>query len=340
MQFQKITTIKPKPTLMKKYSNIDVATALTQTKDKHINLFFKIITNNILEENLINFYNNIESLEIIKINNGLLTDFFNKRLEKYHLTFLKNSILKTIIYFLDLLYPVGGVYNIEENKINVLNENYSEVIYHELFHMSSSIIQNEVLYSGFNQIFISDSQMYDIGKGLNEGYTQLLTERYFKDYNILHAYTIEVFFAFQLERIIGKEKMENLYFQNDLQGLINELKQYAKEELILKFIADLDDLNEIIHTPSLISTEKEKKIINNKFRFISIFLISCYVEKLQLIEENCSFGWEIRNKQELISNYINSFFIEKTIKGTKYQFLPENTFTSYKSNHIKQKIIK
>lgn len=105
---------------------------------------------------------------------------------------------------------------------------------------------------------------FKIGEGINQGYTSLLTERYFGNgENISNFHQYEKSVAEKLEIIIGQEKMENLYFTANLYGLIGELAKYEREEEILNFIQKVDFINEYLNSKKLISAFK-KEIIERR----------------------------------------------------------------------------
>lgn len=106
---------------------------------------------------------------------------------------------------------VTGQYYLDDNIVSVLplkdrrlwnhfigisTEEYISNLYHELLHMSSTILDKEknIAFSGFSQI----------------------------------------------EEIITKEKMTNLYFNANLYELTRELQKYNTKENIEKFFEDLD----------------------------------------------------------------------------------------------------
>ena len=96
-----------------------------------------------------------------------------------------------------------------------------------------------------------------IATGINEGYTQLLAERYFgESKDILKAYSCEKSIAEKLEMIVGKEKMQSLYLNANLYGLIQELKQYEDENTIMQFISDVDFLNMHLKRKKWLLSEK------------------------------------------------------------------------------------
>ena len=157
-----------------------------------------------------------------------------------------------------------------------------------------------------------------IGSGLNEGYTQLLTERYFGETNeIAASYKICMFFSKKLEEIIGKDKMQSLYLNANLTELINELKKYDTEENIIKFIKSLDTILKYInymYSP-LKKLSIYKYYINEKntqlLEFIQFKLMEWYIKKKEIEFKN-----KLINKQQLkkdIDEYYFSLRHNKTL---------------------------
>lgn len=183
--------------------------------DKYIvHFFIKTLENEMPYIEFDNFYNNIKTLTIV-------TDDKNKR--------DKNKTY-TESYYLQ--------------NINLICLNYDaleDAIYHELLHMASSIKHENMFYSGFYQI--NTDSLFNIGDGLNEGYTQLLTERYFESYcskDELNSYYLLKVLAQKIENIIGQEEMEKLYFKADLKKLINELSKYTNKSKIIQMLLNMD----------------------------------------------------------------------------------------------------
>ena len=176
--------------------------------NKEILNFIKVIIEKVPKKSLNNFYNNINSLEV------------------------KSN-------FLVKLARNQGYYNSITNRVFLDTRVTRNVIYHELLHMASTLYTkcDGKNYSGFVQAEGS----YWICEGLNEGYTELLSNRFFNADN--GTYGIHVFLAQKLEEIIGKDVMEHLYFTSDLYGLVNILKQYSSGEEIEKFLFNMDYTN-------------------------------------------------------------------------------------------------
>lgn len=111
-----------------------------------------------------------------------------------------------------------GYYDSKENEIVIETdetEHIKETMFHELLHMAS----NNDTISGFSN--------KKIGRGLNEDYTEYLLKKYFsKKFNI---YPRNVIFSL-IEKMVGEEKMEELYFKSDIKGLIDSLSKYCDED--------------------------------------------------------------------------------------------------------------
>jgi len=108
---------------------------------------------------------------------------------------------------------------------------------HELLHLCTNRVINGVAYCGFAQI----TKRNVVGYGFNEGYTELLTDRYFNENHLYRTtYPKEVAFAKVIENLVGRYRMEDLYFKSDLNGLVTQLNNYYRKEDILKFISSID----------------------------------------------------------------------------------------------------
>lgn len=205
--------------------------------------FIQTIEKNFSKSNLNIFYNNINNLSISK-------------------------------NFLVLLIGGSGAYNAKKNNIKLVT---SGSLYHELFHMASSY-DNKQTGDAFCGFYQTSKRLYDnIGYGLNEGYTQLLTERYFGCNNNEASYSFEQKIAGEVEKLVGKEKMESFYLKADLKGIIMELSKYASLSDIMKFICLLDLVSK--HS-SEIFIFKNKKMQQSVY-FIYDFLLNIHDEKIK-----------------------------------------------------------
>ena len=192
-----------------RYDDINFDNLISMKFGELFSRFTDVILSKFYYVNLTNFYNNLNEIRI---------DLYDSR--------TRNKYFHRGIF---------GYYDVKKNAIKLDEDYVSVIIFHELFHMASSVYLNGNYYSGFRQY--SSDDYTSIGKGLNEGYTQLLTERYFghnDDFSKVYEY--ETFIAGKLEEIVGKFKMQELYLSANLYGLIKELNKYVSYEEIINFI--------------------------------------------------------------------------------------------------------
>ena len=247
----KISKVKLPPEIVSKQNIIDEEKLqATILKDK-IKEFAIVITNNFDDTNLRYFYNNINKL--------------------------KTKYMRPIKGKND--YTTVGIYIGFINHLKVVKSDISNsTIYHELFHMTSACYNAGVIFSGFSQS--NFHILSKIGNGLNEGYTELMTERYFKVPEEEKIYDFEVSIASHLDKIIGKDKMESMYLNADLYGLIQELKQYETEDNVMQFIANLDAYTYRAKLGNL-NKKVNKETLENHIRNIHKFLCICYLKKIR-----------------------------------------------------------
>lgn len=277
-----ISKILLPPELAHEYSSVDIEKLASQCFGDTVIEFAKFVMNKFPSKDLTNFYNNLNELKVVPKKFGFKTN-------------------------------IVGSYDVRENKIQIDNGGYASAIFHELFHMASTIYKDDICYSGFCQI--SSKLGVNLGFSLNEGYTELLTKRYFGHVTELpKSYVVEVHIASKLEEIVGQEKMESLYLNADLPGLINELKKYAYEEEIMNFISGTDFLTEHIGDKKLLPFEKG--MITNSLKNINEFLLKAYTIKLKIQLYNRII--DLNEFEEKINMYI--FSLGNNLKYGKYNY--------------------
>ena len=117
---------------------------------------------------------------------------------------------------------ITGSVIIGQKKNTFFIKNF-DASYHELLHLSS---------------LVDDKQF----KPFNEGYTQLLTERYFNT-NVGKTYPFQVCIMKTIESILGKDYLEKEYFLGNLtQAIQNKLYEYESKENIVKLFKLNEDL--------------------------------------------------------------------------------------------------
>ena len=217
-----------------------------------------------------------------------------------------------------------GWYSVANNKINYNENDYSmHIIFHEILHMANSIKDkvNNISFCGFSQ----KTKDKAIGDGLNEGYTELLTQRFFDDKS--ETYLIETAVARMCQEIIGQDKMTQLYFKADLKELIDEFSKYVNRKEVLDFLANLDFLSKYKEKKD--NTLAVKENLNNIARLVYEFLIKTYKSKL-IVSEMKSWGGE-----EFI---VKCFTEEYTNALDSYKIQIENS--EFENNSLKDKIDK
>ncbi len=294
--YLKSKEVLPAPIIIQKETKIDYE-RLTKMEDKEIVLkFMQVLLHNFSSKDLIIFFNNINSLQINP------PDFKDKD--------------KDTKYF-------RAYYDGENNAI--FYKDNKDYLYHELFHAASFVLNKKIRYSGFKQYYHEGD--YYLGSGLNEGYTELLTRRYFAhELSVKEGYTYLTHIAYLVEIIVGEAKMQSLYLSANLQGLIYELQKYNSREEIIDFLLMLDHLNNI-------ATYNEKALKNSKqikwyFNKIYEFLVKTYAEKtITLYKEG-------KITRDMVDNLISEFM---SLFSSRYKI--GNTYFSAVRNNVLERIL-
>ena len=277
------------PKLKLNNKNIKLRNDISCKSKAEINKFIDVIIKNFDISVLKNFYNNISELLVID--------------------------------------NVGSYHSIYDCEYNTIKYNNLPVIYHELFHMSSTYFVNNknclLCYSGFCFVEYKDFKTFSIGNGLNEGYTDLMTERYFEEEyrKFIHPYWLEKNIASHLEIIVGKSLMEKLYLTSNLKGLINELNKYKSNVEIAEFLTKFDFVCKYLRIICWSDGIKKRKI-ELYLKSIYKFLIDTYVIKLkEELNKNIITADDFIN---LAFEYIKSFDNYFVFNGTNYQIFSKD----------------
>ncbi|MBR2832946.1 MAG: hypothetical protein IKE75_00650 [Bacilli bacterium] len=156
---------------------------------------------------------NQKNVKIVNdVENSFLTFFsiFTEN-ENFDLNNFRNNLNKNLVIAVDM---------------NGKNKDSGTTVYNDtknLFgiYADSTLIERGVI---FHELFHFASHPTNFKRGLNEGYTEALTHRYFNKTKL--AYPDNVYYAIELEKIIGKDIMEKAYSC----GNINIVKDYIGEE--------------------------------------------------------------------------------------------------------------
>ena len=263
-----------------------------------INTFVSVLEEKISKDNLRLLYNNMSTLKIE--NKSIL-------LEQVLGIFKDNTI--TGQYYLEdnviSILPLKDK-NILGKYVGVEIEEYIVNLYHELLHMSSTVLDREknMVFSGFSQI-----GKVGIGIALDDAYTEILLYRYFNLDKEYMSYKYEVIITTLIEDIIGKDKMTNLYFKADLYGLVKKLETYNTKEKIIEFIENLDSIYVLF--------DHSKRYRNDIIYYhnkIAQFLVDTYLNKLK---EKGLLKSEYNDKLDKYLNSIHLAFEELDISEVK-----------------------
>ena len=235
-------------------------------------------------------YNNLSTLRIE--NKHIITKLLSRILTDY-MTTGEYYIYENLISIL----PITNKFIITK-YIGISKEEYIVNLYHELLHMSSTIIDeyNGVAYSGFYQTNKYDKE--EIGFAIDDAYTDMLLYRLFHIDKKFISYQYEISITKLIEEIVSTNIMTNLYFNANLYDLISILSQYTSREDVIKFILDLDEIY-ILQD----HFKKNKSNIISCHHRITNFITELYFNKLKqdIILNNIS-------KEEyiyILNNYLN-----------------------------------
>lgn len=297
------------PELTQEETEVDYEKLSSKWFGKEVIEFAKFLEKEFPQADLVNFYNNINRLSV--------ETYEPKR--------------KRII--IDKISKAEGVYNVESNLIRIEKGLVENTIFHELFHMASSRYVDDIVYSGFSQ---GKKASFAIGDGLNEGYTQLLSERYFGHVEGLKgAYSYLVIVVGLLEEAVGAEKMTSLYLKADLPGLINELKEYASEGEIMRFLSALDFVKD--HLMEVAGLPLENALITQSLVTINEFLLKIHIvkaKKMFLQGEGDGEGFS-----KYLVEYISKIGGKVTIDKRDYNYLDNKRIKEIFANNLSKEDI-
>lgn len=287
-------------------------------EDLHITAPPKVECDEIPKVKLINYFYNV-----------LKTNGFDTNI------LCENAKSLDIIYADKLFNDITGQYNMFTNEISMLKDKrILNFITHEFFHMASTIREDKKIYAGFMQGNVDIM----FGHGLNEGYTQLLDERYFGDITpqkrdiCKRIYPITKYIVSYIEDLVGKEFMENCYIHADLESLTMKLREYANDTEILTFVRNLD----------IFYNEIEHKVNGNFIRAVKaydncmLFISECYYYSLdKKYMENKITTDEYLNELQSIKHiremrlYVGRLRLLKSVPlGSKYYYKLKNKVRS------------
>ena len=288
--------IKLPPKIKESIKTVDEEKLAQKAMSDSVIEFYNVIKENLSPEELAILNKNIDTLKIKESPISKISTKFKQ------MGFDLTTLVKTI---------KGGHYNCLTNSVTIDETSIKISIFHELMHMASSVKTPEGIYSGFSQKIFTD----EIGSGINEGYTQLLTERLFPDsvQSEFVVYPFEIVAAKLVEELIGEEKMRHLYFGANLQGLVQELSQFASVEEVKMFIANMDTINKHLYFRNPLVLE-EKLFVQNAMYGVNEFLMKAHQKRIDSIE-----GLTEEQKIEMLEEVKNKIRNNKVYEHWKFK---------------------
>ena len=214
---------------------------IKETNNDELNKIIKLLFKVNDKQDYLNIIKEIKIPEELKeIVNTFVQNVDEKNL-KYCAKNLKNVKIenKNIIkHFKDYLSNLAkppfnaGFYHYDTNIIDLFIDS-KQVLSHEFIHMCT----NNKDHCGFN---LNTRYNEEIGRGLNEGYTELLNQRIFKYKHC--AYPKNVGIVKLLETFFDDPKeLENAFFSNDLDTVIYQFCKYGTKEEFFNLLENLDN---------------------------------------------------------------------------------------------------
>ena len=232
---------------------------------------------------------------------------------------LKNTKINTE-FFYNLYHGIdssGHFKAREDGKINRVEVDSRPVLFHELFHVATHRrISDSLEFDGFEQEEKrEDGKWHSLGSALNEGYTELMTDRYFKKEKLKGlSYEYQVSVVRKIEQVIGRDKMEQLYLTSNPKGLFDALTMYISEVEAKILFFNNDRL--LLNKPSkknAMSEEDVKKTLEE----IDRILVNLFVTKETRRLNNQEISED--EYRENITDFTQSFAKEVELNGHKYQ---------------------
>lgn len=216
----------------------------------------------------------------------------------------------------DIISGVNG--NIDFREIIYFNIHTFKVTNHEILHLSS--VENK----NHNKYFTP----------LNEGYTQLLAERYFNE-NIGKSYPFEVLILKNIENILGRDFLEGEYFKGNFKEALKELNNCESVSNVEDMIINIRQIFEIEQSIKSYS-DLEKNIINLQKKLLEVgnILFSCLKNKIKNTDN-------LIEKLKILNNSNLCEYLSWSINGKLYEFklIDEDSFLKFKDDELYDKLV-
>ncbi len=199
-----------------------------------------------------NFSKDLDITNYLKFGkfNDIVLEFnklFDEKLNSENKNIFKKEIKKLQIIEVNEIKNYTGKFDSTEDKIelyavpNHIKIGMKERLMHELLHSASKKYNG--LLDGLSCALETEEGYHILGNALNEGYTELLNQKYFSKNINTKYYYYEKILASGIERLLGNRKMEKFYFNTGLADLIENLGQYENMEYIVGLINQMDKMS-------------------------------------------------------------------------------------------------
>lgn len=234
-------------------------------KEKILEELSKSVLNN--SKKSISKENINELLKFGELNNLVLDFILNYQVHFSDYNELLFNNLKKLHIYIGYLPDIEISGECNNNKINIYlpkkqfisddNKDLKNCLTHQLLHLSTSDKKTNSYSTGFHKRIKGT----DLGRRLNEGYTEYLCKYYFTGSNCFDFYNDDMKLAAKIERIIGEKEMIKSYFNGDLYNIINLLGNHMDNplEFIINTEDNIDECNKMLDT--IIKNNKSKKMI-------------------------------------------------------------------------------
>lgn len=134
-------------------------------------------------------------------------------------------------------------YNVVTNRININPSSTDDDINHEFLHILSTKESDDLITSGFYQIEIDTGITRFVG--INEGYTEVINQRFFPEFKERKSYILLKMIAYRLEILCGEDNMLNAYLNGNFNDIYDYLVSITNEEDTKRFFRNLDCIAKI-----------------------------------------------------------------------------------------------
>ncbi len=185
-------------------------------------------------------------------------------------------------YPIEYALDTVGYYDALRKKLVVNPHDIRSTLTRGLLEMNATVIHEKFVATGFERTQYKDENHtkvhYHMGYGLDEGYKDVLLNRFF---GLDERFPRLAELAKMVEYLVGKERMQEQYFKGNLKGLSMRIDYHecSDPKTCIKWLIKMDDIYDAIYLDSPI----KKPSLNSTYRALIIELSKYLVSKAQSI---------------------------------------------------------